>query len=125
LKSVQCRLEVACQAGPFLPMDPAAACCPTKSVPRLLANEWDALAVALARDGARQQWDIELRWTPEDVVARHRSKIAPAAALGPQALADVVGVVLRNERVQRETALLTALAPLRAAPRPAQRLRWW
>lgn len=111
LKSVQRRLEVACQAGPFLPMDPAAACCPSASVPRLLASGWDALSVALACHGARQQWDIVLRWTPEDVVARHRDEIAPAAALGQQALADAVGVALRSERVRRESALLAALAP--------------
>jgi hypothetical protein len=55
LKAVQRRLEIACQAGAFLPMDPAAACCPTPSVARLLAAEWDGLAQALAVHGACQQ----------------------------------------------------------------------
>jgi hypothetical protein len=44
-------------------------------------------------------------------VARHRNEIAPAAALGPSALADAVAGVLRNERGRREAALLAALAP--------------
>ena len=111
LRSVQRRLEVACQAGAFLPMDPAAACCPTPGVPGVLSTAWDGLAVALAQHGLCQQWDISLRWTAEDAVARHRGDIAPAAAQGRQALADAVGAALRNERGHREAALLAALAP--------------
>ena len=111
LGTVQRRLEVACQAGPFLPMDPAAACCPAAAAPLLLASAWDALTPALARHGAHHQWDIVLSWTPEHVVARHRGEIAPAAASGPAALAEAVAGVLRNERGRREAALLAALAP--------------
>ncbi len=111
LKSIQQRLEVACQAGPFLPMDPGAACCPASVLPRLLAGQWDHLVAALVRHGACQQWDIELRWRPEDVVARHRGEIAPAAALGSEALAEAVGSALRGERDRREAALLAALGP--------------
>jgi hypothetical protein len=111
LKSIQQRLEVACQAGPFLPMDPAAACCPTAVLPRLLADQWDHLVAALVRHGTCQQWDIELRWRPEDVISKSRSEIAPAAALGNEALAEAVGSTLRRERDRREAALLIALGP--------------
>lgn len=111
LLTVQRRLEIGCQAGPFLAMDPAAACCPSAGVPRLLATQWDALESALAQYGALQQWDIELKWAPQDVVASHRAEIAPAAALGQQALAEAVAAALRAERGRREAALLAALGP--------------
>jgi hypothetical protein len=111
LRLVQRRLEVGCAAGPFLPMDPAAACCSAGAVARLLETTWDRLAEALAGHGARQQWDIVLRWDPEPVVARHRAEIAPAAARGPEALAEAVGTVLRTERGRREAALLDVLRP--------------
>lgn len=112
LQSVQRRLEAGCAAGPFLPMDPAASCCPAAALPPLLQTSWNVLAKAVAAYGARQQWDIVLHWAPEAVVARHRSEIAPLAAHGPQALAEAVGAVLRAECVQHEAAVLAALTPV-------------
>jgi hypothetical protein len=111
LQSVQRRLEAGCAAGPFLPMDPAAACCSTGVLPQLLQPAWEVLAQALAAHGARQQWDIVLHWAPETVVARHRAEIAPLAAHGPQALAEAVGAVLRAQCARHEAALLAALTP--------------
>jgi hypothetical protein len=113
LHTVQRRLEVACLAGPFLPMNPAAACCPEAAVPPMLAAAWEALAVALARHGTCHQWDIALRWPPQTVVARCRAEIAEAAAGGgPAALADAVAAALRADRGRREAALVMALAPV-------------
>ena len=111
LQCVQRRLEIACLAGPFLPMDPAASCCPDAAVPRLLESAWEALAGALHCHGASHQWDIVLRWTAEHVVARSRSEIAAAAGQGPQMLAEAVAAVLRAECSRREQALLSALRP--------------
>jgi hypothetical protein len=111
LQSVQRRLEVACAAGPFLPMDPAAACGPADDMPRLLEAAWDALARAAAEQGTRQQWDIVLSWQPEPVVARNRAQIASAAVHGAEALAEAVRTVLRAECSRREAALLAVLAP--------------
>jgi hypothetical protein len=111
LLTVQRRLEIGCQAGPFLAMNPASACCASTEIEGLLDAEWAAIGPALACHGARQQWDIALKWDPKDVVARHRAEIAPAAALGHQALAEAVGAVLRRERDKLEAALLVALRP--------------
>jgi hypothetical protein len=111
LHCVQRRLEVGCSAGPFLPMDPAAARCPASALARVLETARERLAEALARHGATQQWDIVLRWVPEAVVAAHRAELAPVAAHGPAALADAVSGVLRAESHRREAALLAALAP--------------
>jgi hypothetical protein len=113
LHTVQRRLEVACLAGPFLPMNPAAACCPADALPPLLAATWEALATALARHGASHQWDIALRWSPQAVVAHRRAEIAEAASGGgPAALADAVAAALRADRGRREAALVMALAPV-------------
>ena len=112
LLMVQRRLEVACQAGPFLPMDPAAACCPAESASHLLEPAWNALAIALTAQGGRHQWDAVLHWAAEPVVARHRAELAAVAEQGKAALAEAVGGVLLAERSRREAGLLTALAPV-------------
>lgn len=111
LQTMQRRMEVACLAGPFLPMDPAVACCPSDAIPRLLETSWDALFDAVTRHGACHQWEVVLRWTPQHVVAKNRADIAVAAGKGPQILADAVATALLAERDGRETALLAALQP--------------
>ena len=112
LLTVQRRLEIACQAGPVLPVDPAVACCPTASVPALLDAAWVALDDALARHGGRRQWDVVLRWPPELVLARRREEIARhAAGLGRAGLAEAVAAALRAERSEREASLVAALTP--------------
>lgn len=110
LHVVQRRLEAACQAGPFLAMDPAAACCPEDLVDGLLDPAWRAIEAALALHGARHQWDLVLRWKPELVVARRRPALAEAAARGTAALAEAVAAALREERVRREAGLRATLA---------------
>ena len=111
LLTVQRRLEIACQSGPFLPMDPAAACCPPEAVSHLVEPAWVALGSALAAQGGRHQWDVALRWAAEPVVARHRADLAAASGQGKAALAETVGGVLLANRSRREAALLSALAP--------------
>lgn len=111
LLTVQRRLEIACQAGPFLPMNPAAACCPAEAISHMLEPAWDALAATLTAQGRRHQWDVALRWAAEPVVARHRTELAAAAGQGKAALAEAVRAALLVERSRREAALLTALAP--------------
>jgi len=119
LASVQRRLEVACLHGPFLPADPAASCCADAAVDALLAPAWDRLARALAQDGARHQWDVILRWTPEAVVARRRDEIAAGASgRGPAGMAEAVVAALRAERRHREALLLAALTPAMVACAP-------
>jgi hypothetical protein len=111
LHTVQRRLEIACQAGAFLPMDPAAACCPPGEVAAMLAQAWPALAAALAGHGRRQQWDIVLRWTPEAALAPRRAEIAAAAGADRALLAEAVAAALRETRALREAALIAALRP--------------
>jgi hypothetical protein len=119
LHTVQRRLEVACQAGAFLPMDPASACCPAALIPRVLDSAWAGLAIALAAHGAGQQWDVILRWPAEPVVAAHRVELAAAAeAGGKPALAEAVAGVLARARAQLEAALLAALRPVAYALAP-------
>lgn len=109
LLTVQRRLEVACRAGLFLPMDPAAACCPAGALPALLAPAQDALADALAAHGGGQQWDIVLRWSAQAVLLRHQTELACSAPGGPGVLADAAAGVLLRERGRREAELLNAL----------------
>lgn len=112
LQTVQRRLEVACQAGPFLPMDPSAACCPPHWVASLLASGEVALSAVLADYGRLHQWEIVLRWSPETVVAEHRAEIATAVREpGAPGLADAIAMVLRSERACREALLIAALVP--------------
>ncbi len=111
LLMVQRRLEIACQIGPFLPMNPAAACCPAEAVSRLLEPAWNALGMALTAQGGRHQWDVVLRWAAEPVMARHCAAFAAATGQGKAALAKAVDAVLLAERSRREAALLTALGP--------------
>ncbi len=106
LHTVQSRLEIGCLAGPFLPFDPAAAGCTEAELPALLDPMAEALAAALDRDGAQHQWDIVIRWRPEEVLARHR-----AALQGRPDLAEAVAAVLRADRADRQAALLAALRP--------------
>jgi hypothetical protein len=109
---VQRRLEIASIAGPFLPMDPSAACCPTDAVPALLDPAWANLRQSLRRGGTGHQWDISLAWSPETAVARNRSMIAPEASLGPDALSAAVRIALRTECLGRKAELLTVLRPV-------------
>jgi hypothetical protein len=111
LQTVQRRLEIACQAGPFLPMDPAAATCPADTARILLQSSWPAVAPLLARHGSTRQWDVVLRWSPEPVVAAHRADLAEATAAGRAALAEAVGRVLRADRAEREAVLIASLTP--------------
>lgn len=112
LRTVQRRMEIACLAGPFLPMDPATACCLATTVPQLLEPAWDGLFAALTQHGACHQWDIALRWTPNHVMAKHRHSIAAAAGQGPQILAEAVAAALRTERDVMEAGLLATLRPV-------------
>jgi hypothetical protein len=112
LHGVQRRLEIACQAGAVLPVDPAAACLPDEAAAMLLEPAWPALAAALGTHGCRHQWDVVLRWAPEPVLRRRRADIVAAAAgLGDVGVADAVAAALRAERARREAGLLAALAP--------------
>jgi hypothetical protein len=106
LLSLQQRLELACQSGPFLPMDPGAAICPPAAIADVLAAAHADLAEALARHGAQHQWDLALRWSAESVIARHRTDIAQAASgAGPSGLAAAVQASLRAERARRSACL--------------------
>jgi hypothetical protein len=122
LLSVQRRLEAGCAAGSFLPMDPAAACCPYGDVGPLLDATGAQLAETLRRQGDRRQWDISLRWPSNVVAARHQSEIvpaaslrapgiSPAASLGAPIFAEAAGSVPPAERNRRAAALLAALRP--------------
>ena len=70
LSVIQRRLEAACAAGPFLPADPASACCKAADIGRLMANAASGIAPALRGPGAQWQWDIVLRWQPEPILGR-------------------------------------------------------
>lgn len=110
LQTVQRRLEVACQAGPFLPMDPGAAICPAASVDALLDLAWDGLATCLTQTGDTHQWDIVIRWAPDAVLAPRRAALAEVAGKGdPALLADAVKSALQAEHAARCAALLEAL----------------
>lgn len=117
LRSLQRRLEVACLAGPFLPADPSAACCPAAALDGALAAAWPAAAAALARCGGWRQWDLALRWTPESALARHRDALAGVA--GREALAAAVAATLARDRAERAQALADALRPAVLAMTPA------
>ena len=122
LRTVQQRLEAACPLGPFLPADPAHARCAGASVAGLLEAAAPAIREALAGPGTRHQWDIVLRWQPEDVVAARRAEIAEAASNaggGRDALAEAVHSALARERTRRETSLHRALAGHALAMAPA------
>jgi hypothetical protein len=118
LRCVQMRLERACLAGPFLPMDPAASPLPASAVQGLMASAQAALTVALDDAGQLHQWDLVMRWPGEEVVAAHRSAIATAASgAGPAALAEAVAAVLTAERERRHAALLAVITPVARATR--------
>lgn len=106
LLTVQRRLEVGCQAGPFLPMDPEAAVYPAASVSHLLDQAWDKLSAALAEHGACHQWDVTLRWAAEPNVVRRRG--AFGSAIADAEFAETAAAV--TERDRREAALLAVLA---------------
>lgn len=111
LHAVQRRLELACQAGPFLPADPAAPPIKRGELPRLVGAAARRLLPALARDGAKQQWEITMRWPPEVVLAPHRAALATAAVTGTAAVVDLVGRLLRQDRDDRLAALRGVLSP--------------
>jgi len=119
LHAVQRRLELACQLGPFLPADPAAAACPARDLPALLAAAAPALEAALAREGRRHQWEVTLRWPPDAVLAGRREAIrARAASDAPRDIADAVAALLAEARAERAAALRAALRPLVVALSP-------
>jgi len=112
LQTVQRRLEIACQAGPFLAMDPAAACCPTGIIPRLLEAAWSSLSDALAAHGARHQWDVIVRRLAQPTVSRQRVAIEERCAGGSDlAMSEVMPNSLREAWAEREAALLAVLKP--------------
>jgi hypothetical protein len=118
LRCVQMRLERACTAGPFLPMDPAANTIPEEAVADLMSSAQADLAAALHDAGHLHQWDVVMRWPAEAVVALHREAIAAAAAGGgPAALARAVEAVLEAERHRRFEALRAVMAPVVQATR--------
>ena len=111
LHAVQRRLELACQAGPFLPADPAAPAVRRGELPRLVGAAAPRLLAALMRDGTKQQWDITINWPAEAVLAPHRAALAAAAAEGQAAVVALVGRLLRQDRDDRLAALRGVLSP--------------
>jgi hypothetical protein len=119
LHAVQRRLEIACQTGPFLPADPAAAQCPAGEFAALIEAAAPALGAALAREGGRHQWQVTLRWAPEDILAVRRDAVRRlAASERPKDVADAVAAILAEARAERAAALRAALLPLVAALSP-------
>lgn len=118
LHLIQRRLEIACQAGPFLAADPAAAVAPQSALRALLRGADDGIAAALAQWGRRQQWDVIVKWPAEAVLTACRPVLAEAAGRGQAALAEAVAAALRADRDRREAVLLAALRPavLECAP---------
>lgn len=110
LQVVHRRLEIACQFGPFLPMDPGAACCPASAISALLDLSWDGLGDRLGQLGALHQWDVVISWPPEAVLATQRETLQDAAAKGdPALLAQAVQALLRAEHAARSALVLQAL----------------
>ena len=110
LQAVHRRLEIACQFGPFLPMDPGAACCPASAINALLELSWEDLGARLAQLGAVHQWDLVISWPPEAVLATQRETLQEAAAKGdPALLAQAVQALLRAEHAARSAVVLQAL----------------
>ena len=110
LQAVHRRLEIACQFGPFLPMDPGAACCPTSAIGPLLDLSWEGLAARLGPLGAMHQWDVVISWPPEAVLAPQRETLQEAAAKGdPALLAQAVQALLRAAHAARSALVLQAL----------------
>lgn len=107
LKTVQTRLETACQAGPFLACDPGAATCPQAELRTLLEAAAEDMEAALARFGRRHQWDVILRWAPEAILREHRMAMVASGAGMAVAIKDV----LAREVAQRTEALRRVLAP--------------
>lgn len=105
----QRRLEIACLAGPFLPHDPATALVPTTALHDLLAPAWDSLDTALSTHGHHHQWDILLRWSPDDIIARQAPALS--AARGRIEMAETIREAFQTERQSRQAQLLNTLAP--------------
>jgi Gas vesicle synthesis protein GvpL/GvpF len=105
----QRRLAVACLAGPFLPHDPETALVPTSALRDLLAPAWNSLDIALSTHGRHHQWDILLRWSPDDIIARQGPALP--AARGKTGMAETIRTALRTERQTRQAQLLNTLAP--------------
>ncbi|WP_419897212.1 GvpL/GvpF family gas vesicle protein [Roseomonas sp. USHLN139] len=106
----QQRLEAACQIGPFLPADPAAALLPTTAWAPVLEASATALAAALARDGASQEWQLTLGWPPAQLLAPHRAALQPWQGAAPAALAAEIGRLVAAEMAARIAAVEAALA---------------
>lgn len=111
LHAVQRRLELACQAGPFLPADPAAPAVKLGELSGLVTAAAPRLLGALLRDGTKQQWDITIRWPAETVLAPSRDALVSTAPAGRPAVAALVAGLLRRERDARLDALRRVLAP--------------
>jgi hypothetical protein len=101
LLTVQRRLQAACQAGPFLPQDPAAATVQSETVPALLAPAWHALDAALRSRGQHHQWDIVLHWSCDAVTTVTGTKAAR--------LADIRSA-RQAEHTRHEARLLNTLS---------------
>ncbi|WBV43497.1 GvpL/GvpF family gas vesicle protein [Pseudoroseomonas cervicalis] len=106
----QQRLEAACQIGPFLPADPAAALLPATAWTSVLAESAAGLAAALARDGALQEWQLTLGWPPAQLLAPHRDALRPWQGTTPAALAAEIGRLVAAEMAPRVAAVEAALA---------------
>ena len=118
LRSVQLRLETACQLAPFLPADPSQCRCPQHDVAPMMADAIASLTTALAGPGRCHQWDVVLRWQAEAVVAARRDMIANAGG-GRAGLAAAVQAALALERALREAGLHAAMAQIALAVAPA------
>jgi hypothetical protein len=119
LLSVQRRLERACLIGPFLPADRGESLCLATEILPLLTAAADGIGIALKQVGRCHQWDVILRWQPEDVIAARRDDITAAGAPDRLALAEAVSQVLSRERALREAALRLALSDVVIALLPA------
>ena len=133
LQQVQCRLEAACLAGPFLPASPAAALCPAAELPALLATAAPRLHIALAEDAGTHQWRLVLQWPGEHLLALRRAMSAhlldgAADPLAPAPPAEADEAVLADELAYRGAVLEAALAPavrrLQREPGDARTLRY-
>jgi hypothetical protein len=108
LAALQKRLELLCQAGPFLACDPGMAISPEVELVAMLQSAQGELGPALQRHGSRHQWDVILRWSPEAVLSARRNELQP----GPRrAMAEAIAALLQTEVAARRTALAAALRP--------------
>jgi hypothetical protein len=104
-------MEEAALAGPFLPAAPNTAM-PGVGIAAMVGACAGEILSALDGVGRLQQWDVTLRWQAEAVLAASRERIAAqavAAGSGRLALADAVGAVLNEARLERLSALRSVI----------------